>query len=106
MAFVAVIEIPGLRTDQYDAVIERMQVVTRPSPGIYLHICALTDEGLRITELWDSEEGFRSFIEERMFPAAAELGIQADPVISVKPLHFLFAPRVTEITQLVPGGAP
>lgn len=106
MAFVAVIEIPGLRTDQYDAILERMDVVSRPSPGIYLHICAPTDDGLRITELWDSEEGFRSFIEERMFPAAAELGVQADPVISVKPLHFLFAPRAGEISQLVPGAAP
>ena len=105
MAFVAVIDIPGLRTDQYDAIIELMEVVSRPSPGIYLHICAPTDDGLRITELWDSEEGFRSFIEERMFPAAAELGIQADPVISVKPLHFLFAPRAREIAQLVPGVA-
>jgi hypothetical protein len=99
-AFVAVIEIPGLRTDQYDAILERMDVVNRPSPSIYLHICAPTDDGLRITELWDSEEGFRRFIEERMFPAAAELGLQANPVISLKPLHFLFAPRAGEVPQL------
>jgi hypothetical protein len=106
MAFVAVMEIPGLQTDQYDEILARMDVVSRPSPGVYLHICAPTDDGLRITELWDSEEGFRSFIEERMFPAAAELGVKADPVISVKPLHFLFAPRAREIAQLVPGAAP
>jgi hypothetical protein len=100
MAFVAVIEIPGLRTEQYDAILERMDVVRQPAPGIYLHICAPTDDGLRITELWESEAGFRSFVQERMFPAAAELGIQADPDISVKPLHFLFAPRAGEISQL------
>lgn len=101
MAYVGVIDIPGLRTDQYHAILQRMDVVNRPAPGIYVHICALTDNGLRITELWDTEEGFRTFIEERMFPAAAELGIQADPVITVKPLHFTFAPRAREISEVV-----
>jgi hypothetical protein len=101
MAYVAVMDIPGLTTEQYDAVLEQMQVVERPSPGIYLHICAPTDDGIRVTELWDSEEGFRAFIEERMFPAAAELGIQAQPAITVKLLHFLFAPRLEEIPGLV-----
>ena len=101
MAYVAVIDIPGLTTEQYDVVLERMQVVERPSPGIYLHICAPTDDGLRVIELWDSEEGFRAFVEERLFPAATELGIQAQPAIAITPLHFLFAPRLEEIPGLV-----
>ena len=68
---------------------------------MYLHICAPIEAGLRVTEVWETEEGFHSFIEERLFPAAAALGIQAEPVITVKPLHFLFAPRVEEIAGLV-----
>jgi hypothetical protein len=101
MAYVATLDIPGLTTEQYDAVLKRMEVVERPSPGMYLHICAPIEAGLRVTEVWETEEGFHSFIEERLFPAAVALGIQAEPVITVKPLHFLFAPRVEEIAGLV-----
>lgn len=37
MAVVAVISIPGLSAEQYDAIIARMDVVARPSPEIYVH---------------------------------------------------------------------
>jgi hypothetical protein len=101
MPFVATLDIPGLATDQYDAALKYMEVLTRPSPGMYLHICAPIEGGLRITELWDTEEGFRSFIEERLFPAAAALDLDGEPVITVEAMHFLFAPRAEEIAALV-----
>jgi hypothetical protein len=100
MAVVAVISIPGLRAEQYDAILARMDVVARPSPEIYIHFCAQEEDGLRIIELWDTEDGFRRFVAERMIPAATELGIEAEPTITIEPLHFLFAPRLDAIPRL------
>jgi len=35
-----------------------------------------------------------------MIPAVTELGIEADPTITVEPLHFLFAPRLDAIPRV------
>lgn len=104
MAVLAVIDIPGLTAEQYDAVLARMGVEQRPAPGIFIHLAAPTDDGFRIVELWDDQDAFERFLSERLFPTATELGLDAQPTITVKPLHKTFAPRLEEIPDLFSGG--
>jgi hypothetical protein len=103
MAYLAVLEVAGLTAEDYDSVIARMHVEHDPSPGIYLHLCAPMDGGMRIVELWDSEEGFREFVQERLSPAAAELGSRQEPAITISVLHNVFAPRLKEIPDTKPS---
>jgi hypothetical protein len=108
MTVVTTIDVYDMPSSEYRAVLDRMGVETRPEPGIYLHITAQTDFGYRIIEIWDSKEGFEEFAQRRMLPALRDLGIDRKTEITVKALHNLFAPRLTELPGLVEElpGAP
>src|SRR5262245_5623185 len=108
MTVVTTIDVHDMTNREYRAVLDRMGVEERPEPGIYLHITAQTAFGYRIIELWDSQDGFEKFAQRRMLPALKELGIDRNSEITIKPLHNLFAPRLSELPGLLEGlpGAP
>ena len=108
MSVITTLDITALRPEEYRAVLDHMGVETRPAAGIYLHLTTSTQFGYRIIELWDKKEGFDDFLEKRLAPATKALGIQRETVITVTPLHNLFAPRLDEIRGLIPSlpGAP
>jgi len=100
-AWVAVLDLARLQKREYDAIVARMGVEQEPAADIYLQVAApMNDDGIRVIELWNDAEGFQSFIQSRMLPAAEALGIQGETVVTVTPLHNLFAPRLTEIPEL------
>ena len=76
--------------------------------GIYLHLTTPADFGFRVVEIWDKKEGFDRFVEHRLAPASEEVGLQREMTITVTPLHNFFAPRLTELPDLVATlpGAP
>lgn len=100
MGYVAVLEIQGLTAAEYNSIVARMGVETKPAPGIYLHIAAPMEGGMRVVELWDTKEGFESYINERLIPTCAELGIERKTTTTVTFLHNLFAPRLEEIPRI------
>lgn len=108
MSVITTLDITGMTPEEYRAVLDHMGVETRPAAGIYLHLTTSTQFGYRIMELWDEKEGFDEFLEKRLAPATKALGIQRGTVITVTPLHNLFAPRLDEIRGLIPflPGAP
>jgi hypothetical protein len=108
MTVVTTLDVTGLTETEYRAVLDRMGVERHPEPGIYLHLTVPTDFGFRIVEIWDREEGFEEFAERRMYPALQALGIERETVVTIRPLHNLFAPRLDELPALVDAlpGAP
>jgi hypothetical protein len=108
MPVITTLDITAMPPNEYRAVLDYMGVETRPAAGIYLHLTTSMSFGYRIIELWDRKEGFDEFLDKRLGPATKALGIERQAVITVTPLHNLFAPRLTEIPGLVPGlpGAP
>ncbi|MCM3920088.1 hypothetical protein ND748_00045 [Frankia sp. AiPs1] len=106
MSVVATLDVVELDPHDYRTVLDHMAVETRPSPGIYLHVATRTDNGMRITELWDQEPGFRAFLLDRMIPATQAVRVERETDIAVEPIFNLFAPRLDEIPDLParPGG--
>jgi hypothetical protein len=82
---------PGMSGDQYDAVMARLGLDANPAAGGILHVAAVTDEGVEVCDVWQTEQAFSSFLEQRMFPVIGELGIGGEPEIKVVPLHNLYA---------------
>ena len=82
---------PGVTSDQYDAVMARLGLDANPAAGGVLHVAALTDEGLEVCDVWQTEQAFQSFLEQRMLPVISELGIAGEPEIRLVPLHNLYA---------------
>jgi hypothetical protein len=78
MAVSLVIEIPGGTQQQYDAVMKDLQLVgpnaTWPE-GILCHIAGPMTGGWRVVDVWESEEAFRKFEDEKLKAAAQRAGV-------------------------------
>lgn len=48
--------------------------VAFPPEGLDYHVCFGSDEGLRVSEIWDSREQFEAF-GERLMPVLTDAGI-------------------------------
>jgi hypothetical protein len=81
---------PGITGDQYDALIARLDLDANPAAGHVLHLAAVTDEGLEVCDVWQTEQAFHGFLEHRVMPAVAELRVTGEPAIRVVPLHNLY----------------
>jgi hypothetical protein len=91
MAVAITMRWPGMTGDQYDAVMARLGLDANPAAGGILHVAVVTDEGVELCDVWQTEQAFSSFLEQRMFPVISELGIGGEPEIRVVPLHNLYA---------------
>jgi hypothetical protein len=104
---VMTMNVVGLTHQEFRAILDEMGVEASPEPGIYQHLSHPTETGMRIIEVWESQEGFEEFAERRLNPAVARLGIQRDTTIVFEPLHNFFGPRLNELPGLIgqlPGG--
>ena len=82
---------PGITPDQYDAVMTRLGLDANPAAGGVLHLAALTDDGLEVCDVWQTEQAFQGFLQRRFLPVASELELQGEPEIKLVPLHNLYA---------------
>jgi heme-degrading monooxygenase HmoA len=64
---------PGGGTEMYDKVNEKMGITEDPPAGLILHSASRTDEGILIVDVWESQEAFDRFSEERLMPAIREV---------------------------------
>lgn len=71
--------------DQYEHVAAAL--VDPPPDGLLVHVAGPTDEGVRIIDVWESEEAWESFRAERLAPAIAALGGPSRPEPTFRDLH-------------------
>ncbi len=74
MSIVVRHQVVDLTREQYDEVTRRMGDAWPPA-GLQLHVLFGTDGDLKVSEIWDSEQQFRSFVETLM-PAIQEVGVR------------------------------
>ena len=89
MAIAVVMEFKGATLRQYDEVIERMGFDRGGpgAPGGLFHWVAQTDDGMRVTDVWETREQFESFAQEQIGPITVEVGVPAPPEISYYEVH-------------------
>lgn len=79
-------EYPGVTAEQYDTVDRRVGSRSpRVVAGLLSHCAIITDAGLRVVDLWQSEESMEAFLA-RLVPVTRQLGLPDFPA----------TPRVTE----------
>jgi hypothetical protein len=74
MATAYVIEIPGMTPEQGAAIIREMGL-TSPPTGQVLHIEGPMDGGMRIVDVWESQEAFDTFVRSTLAPAFQKVGL-------------------------------
>jgi hypothetical protein len=65
----------GWTAEQYDALIERMDLGGRSAPGVLYHWAALTPDGVRAVDVYESREAADRLARERIGPLAQQLGL-------------------------------
>jgi hypothetical protein len=91
MAVAMFMQWPGVRPDQYDAFMARLDLDANPAAGGVLHLAALTEEGLEVCDVWQTEQAFFGFLQHRLLPVAQELELEGEPEYRLIPLHNLYA---------------
>src|SRR5436853_7214643 len=69
----------GVTPEQYE---EARQVVNWEGDvpdGTVLHLAYFDSNGIRVTDVWESEEQFNAFVESRLMPGVQQVGIEGQP---------------------------
>ena len=95
----AVTETFDVSWEEYHRIVDEIGESDLPD-GLYFHVAGRDGDGIRTMSLWDSEQSYRRFVEERSAPAAARVlgeeratGPASSASISVE--HFLMAHAIT-----------
>ncbi|HZP26093.1 MAG TPA: hypothetical protein VFB90_03500 [Dehalococcoidia bacterium] len=78
--------------DQYEAARKLVNWEGQVPAGAIFHVAAFNQRGLRVTDLWESEEDMQAFVNTRLMPGVRQLGIQSNPHVEVLPTHAIFTP--------------
>ena len=71
--------------EQYQQTVARL---LEPVPvGLILHVAGPTAEGVRVIDIWESEQAWQRVRAERLAPAIASLGGPARPESTFRDLH-------------------
>ena len=91
MAVVIVNEIEGGSQDLYDEITPNVMEGGNLPDGCQLHIAGPYESGWRVITVWESEERFQQFRDEKLIPAIREAGAQdrIAPSITANPVHKL-----------------
>lgn len=71
---------PGWTGEQYDRLIERMDLGGHAAPGVLFHWAAVTEHGIRAVDVYESIEAAEDLVASRVGPAAGELGLPAPEI--------------------------
>ena len=89
MPVALVLEFKGATLDQYDQIRESMGLEpggAGPS-GALFHWVTPTDDGFRVTDVWETREHFDQFAQEKIGPLSAQAGIETQPEITEYAVH-------------------
>jgi hypothetical protein len=91
MAVVISNTITGGTEDMYEAVNAKVMSANQLPEGCQVHIAGPVSDGWRVITVWDSEDAFKRFREEKLIPTLREVaGDEAvAPSIEANPVHRL-----------------
>ncbi|MFM9699283.1 class I SAM-dependent methyltransferase [Streptomyces europaeiscabiei] len=82
--------------EQYDTVRDAVDWEEVPAAGGQVHVAWFDDQGLHVTDVWESQQAFETFFTERLAPAIQKAGLTGTPETTISPLHRRFiAPDIT-----------
>jgi len=86
MATAFIQDFDGATLDQYDQILEKMDLGGKLPPGAVFHWAAKTDDGLRVVDVWETPEQFQAFAEEKIGPLSQEVGV-GEPTVTSYEVH-------------------
>jgi hypothetical protein len=84
MAVGYILDFEGGTAEQYDRVLERMQLAGHSPEGNLFHSAGPTDNGWRVFDAWESDEVFQRFAEEQIAPLSRDEGLPEPKVTRIE----------------------
>jgi hypothetical protein len=89
MPVAVVMNFQGATLEQYDQVIEKMgfEPGGAGAVGGLFHWVTATDDGIRVTDVWETAEQFQQFADEKIGPISQEVGVAGPPELTFYDVH-------------------
>jgi hypothetical protein len=89
MAVAVQLDLQGVTLEQYDEFTAVSGYLPGgPAPaGALFHWIRKTEDGCRITDVWESREAFEAFADEMIVPHFQEVGVRHPPLIEFFEVH-------------------
>ena len=88
----------GTTLGQYDELRKSVNWEGNPPKGGILHVAGFSNNTLKITDIWESEDDFNDFAQSRLMPTIAQLGMKGEPQVEMYPVHALFVPGLQRLS--------
>jgi hypothetical protein len=89
MAFVVMVDTPGVNAEQYDKITELQGLGGGLPEGCLSHVAGPGPEGWRVVAVWESLEQAQEFMKTKVRPFQDELGVAPAKPPVIWPLHHL-----------------
>jgi hypothetical protein len=90
MAIVMKMRWEGVTPEQYDEVRAAVQWESDAPAGGISHVVWFDGGAMHIVDVWDSAEAFQAFVDGRLMPGVAKVGVAGQPEVSIHPAHRVF----------------
>jgi hypothetical protein len=81
----------GIETSHYDAARERVRWEEEIPEGAVFHVAWMADDGMHVVDVWESEDAFNKFAEQRLMPVVkGELDTPGEPTVKFSKAHRFF----------------
>jgi hypothetical protein len=91
MAVAMVLEWPGVTVEQYDAVMDDLGLGGKPYKGGIFHVAGPIEGGWRVVDVWESQEAFDTFLQQKLGAVLQKNGLQP-PQVQLWPVHNTLTP--------------
>jgi len=92
MAVAIIMDFEGATLDQYDDVMDRMGLDGVAPPGAIFHWVGASDAGIRVVDVWETQEAFDEFAQSQIAPHTAAAGIEGPPKMTYHEVHNTLTP--------------
>ncbi len=97
MKIVMLMKWDGVTSDQYEKLRKIVNWEGNEPKGAVFHVAAFDGSGIRVTDIWESGDDFNNFVQSRLMPGTAEVGIPGAPVVEVYPAHAIYVPNADRL---------
>ena len=90
MSIVMSMKWDGVTPEQYDAVRDAVRWETEAPAGGEFHVAWFEGSTMRVVDVWSSAEEFDTFVNDRLMPGVAQVGIEGQPEVEIQPAHRVY----------------
>jgi hypothetical protein len=93
MAVVMRMEWPEVSPEQYEEARKVVHWEHDVPQGAIFHVAFFDEGGFKVVDVWETAEDFESFVDNRLMPGLAPLGIEGEPKVTITPAQAIFNPQ-------------